>query len=142
MSEPFINRPTWAEINLDNLAFNYHSVKNFVGTDLGFMAVVKADAYGHGAVSCARRLEAEGIDWFGVALAEEGLELRESGIKTPILCLGSFWSGQENALLENDITPVIYRIETAEILNRAAAEKNLIAGFHVKVDTGMGRIGV
>jgi len=142
MLESFVNRPTWLEINLDNLAFNYHSVKNFVGKNLGFMAVVKADAYGHGAVCCARRLEAEGIDWFAVALPEEGLELREKGIVTPILCLGSFWAGQEKWLLENDLTPVVYQIEKADLLNRAAAEKNIIADVHVKIDTGMGRIGV
>ncbi len=138
----FANRPTWVEIKLHNLAFNYQSVKKFVGADLGFMAVVKADAYGHGAVCCARKLEAEGIDWFGVALPEEGLELRQHGIRKPILCLGSFWAGQEKRLLENNLTPVVYQIEQAELLSRAAKEKNIIADIHVKVDTGMGRIGV
>lgn len=142
MSESFANRPTWVEINLDNLAFNFHSIKKFIGENLGFMAVVKADAYGHNAVCCAKRLEAEGIDWFGVALPEEGLELREKGIVTPILCLGSFWAGQEKCLLENNLTPVIYQIEQAELLDRAAEEKNIIASVHVKIDTGMGRIGV
>jgi alanine racemase len=142
MSESFVNRPTWAEINLDNLAFNFRSVKRFVGEDLAMMAIVKADGYGHGAVRCARKLEAEGADWFGVALLEEGLELRANSIKTPILCLGSFWAGQEKTLLENNITPVIYQTETADLLNRAAREKEIIADIHVKVDTGMGRIGV
>jgi alanine racemase len=142
MSESFVNRPTWAEINLDNLAFNFRSVKQFVGEDLAMMAIVKADGYGHGAVRCAKRLESEGADWFGVALLEEGLELRENSIKTPILCLGSFWTGQEKTLLENNITPVIYQTETADLLNRAARDKKVIADVHVKVDTGMGRIGV
>ncbi len=87
MSESLTNRPTWAEINLENLAFNLQSVKNFVGNAVEYMAVVKADAYGHGAVACARKLEAENIDWLAVVLSEEGLELRESGIQTPILCL-------------------------------------------------------
>ncbi len=137
-----IQRPTLAEIHLNNLAFNFHSVKNFVGKNIEYMAIVKADAYGHGAVECARRLEKEGVDWFGVALPEEGLELRENGIKTPILCLGSFWSGQANLLLENRLTPVIYRIEQAEKLNQAAKDKAIIADIHIKVDTGMGRIGV
>lgn len=142
MPESFASRPTWVEINLHNLAFNYHSVKKFVGADLGFMAVVKADAYGHGAVYCAKRLEAEGIDWFGVALPEEGIVLRQNGILKPILCLGSFWAGQEKSLLENRLTPVVYQIEQAALFNRAAKEKNVIADIHVKVDTGMGRIGV
>ncbi len=135
-------RPTWTEINLDNLAFNFNSVKKFVGENLEYMAIVKADAYGHGAVFCAKKLENEGVDWFGVALPEEGLELRENGIKTRVLCLGSFWSGQENLLLKNDLTPVIYQLETAEKLNRAAEETGVSANIHIKIDTGMGRIGV
>ena len=142
MSESFVNRPTWAEINLDNLAFNFHSVQRFVGENLAFMAIVKADGYGHGAIRCAKRLVAEGVDWFGVALLEEGLELRENEIRTPILCMGGFWAGQENCLLENNITPVIYQTDAAERLNRVAQERKIIADVHVKIDTGMGRIGV
>lgn len=140
--ELFTNRPTWVEINLGNLAFNYHSIKNFIGDQIEYMAIVKADAYGHDAIACARKLEAEQINWFGVALPEEGFELRKNGIRTPILCLGSFWRGQESFLLDNDLTPVIYQKETAELLNRAAFDKNLMAKIHVKIDTGMGRIGV
>jgi alanine racemase len=135
-------RPTWTEINLDNLAFNFNSVKKFVGENLEYMAIVKADAYGHGAVFCAKKLENEGVDWFGVALPEEGLELRENGIKTRVLCLGSFWSGQENLLLKNGLTPVIYQLETAVKFNRAAEETGVSANIHIKIDTGMGRIGV
>ncbi len=142
MLETVAGRPTWVEINLDNLAFNYHSVKKFVGEKIEMMAVVKADAYGHGAIYCAKRLEKEGIEWLGVALPEEGLELRASGVKTPILCLGSFWAGQEKLLLENHLTPVIYQLEIADLYNRAAIEKNVIADVHIKIDTGMGRIGV
>jgi len=84
-------RPTWAEINRDSLAANFHIVKDRVGPNVKVMAVVKANAYGHGAVECAARLEAEGADWFGVALPEEGIELRNSGITKPILCLAGFW---------------------------------------------------
>jgi len=142
MPQQFVERPTWAEINLDNLAFNFHSVKNFINQTVAFMAVVKADGYGHGAVCCAKRFKKEGVDWFGVALPEEGFELRENGIKKPILCLGSFWAGQENLLLENDLTPVIYQLEIAERFNQAAKEKKRVADIHVKIDTGMGRIGV
>lgn len=135
-------RPTWAEINLDHLSFNFHSAKDFIGKDLKYMAVVKADGYGHGAVKCAERLEAENVDWFGVALPEEGLELRKIGINKPILCLGSFWAGQEDLLLQNNLTPVIYQLEIAERYNRAALKKGVVANIHVKIDTGMGRIGV
>ena len=106
----FSGRPTWAEINLSNLAFNFRSVKNFINKNVKLMAVVKADAYGHCAGSCAKKLEEIGIDWFGVALPEEGLELRTSGIRKPFLCLGGFWRGQEEMILENDLTPVIFQI--------------------------------
>ncbi len=142
MPETTLERPTWTEIDLNNLAFNFYSVKRFIAENIRYMAVVKADAYGHGAVRCAKKLEEAGIDWFGVALPEEGLELRESGIKTPILCLGSFWSGQESLLLENDLTPVIYNLDLAAKFDRAAKEKGVRSNIHVKIDTGMGRIGV
>ncbi len=135
-------RPTRAEIDLANLAFNFNSVKKFVGGNVKYMAVVKADAYGHGAVACAKKLENAGIDCFGVALPEEGAHLRRKNIKSPIVCLGGFWNGQENLLLEKDLSPVVYRLEMAETLNRAAKEKNVAAKIHVKIDTGMGRIGV
>ena len=136
------HRPTWAEIHLDNLAFNFHSVKKYINENLKYMAVVKADAYGHGAVQCARRLEREGVDWFGVSLPEEGIELRKAGIYKHILCLGSFWPGQENEILNYNLTPVIYRLEVAEKFNQAARDRGVVADVHVKVDTGMNRLGV
>jgi alanine racemase len=142
MSETFERRPTWAEIDLNNLEYNFNSVKEFIGEDISYMAVVKADGYGHGAVCCAKKLEEIGIDWLGVALPEEGFELRESGIKTPILCLGSFWAGQEKLLLENNLTPVIYNLDIAEKLDKAAKDKGVTAKIHIKIDTGMGRIGI
>lgn len=136
------HRPTWAEIHLDRLAANFRSVKERVGENIKYMAVVKADAYGHGAIRCAHRLEREGIDWFGVALPEEGVELRKSGIHKHILCLGGFWAGQEKEILNYNITPVVYRLELAESFNRRAAERGVVADIHIKVDTGMNRIGV
>jgi alanine racemase len=142
MPEYLAQRPTWAEIDLDNLAFNFRSVKNFVGGAIKYMAVVKADAYGHGAIPCARRLEHEGVDWFGVALPEEGVELRHAGIRKLILCLGSFWHGQEKLILNNNLTPVVYQLDRAESLDRAAKERNTVVDVHIKIDTGMGRIGV
>lgn len=138
----FSGRPTWAEINLKNLAYNLDSVKNFINKNVELMAVIKADAYGHCAVECARKLEETGINWFGVALPEEGLELRKNGISKPILCLGGFWKGQEESLLRNDLTPVIYQIEKADLYNQAAKHLGVKAKAHLKVDTGMGRIGV
>src|SRR5690349_9065548 len=135
-------RPTWAEVDLNQLAANFQQVRKLIGTTARIMAVVKANAYGHGAVQCARRLAAEGADWFGVALPEEGIELRDSGITQPVLCLAGFWPGQAAACIQHKVTAVVYRRDMLEALNRAAAEANTIADVHVKVDTGMGRLGV
>lgn len=140
--EPFAQRPTWAEIDLDALAANFHLVRNHVGADVKVMAVVKADAYGHGAGQCARRLAAEGADWFGVALPEEGIELRQAGIQQPILSLGGFWPGQEQACIQYGLVPVVYRLDMVETINRAAGEAGVVADVHLKIDTGMGRLGV
>ena len=142
MTSVYTTRPTVAEISLDNLAYNFHSVKAFAGGDVGFMAVVKADAYGHGAVRCAVRLEEEGVDWFGVATVEEGIELREARVTTPILVLGGFWPGQEFPLLNFDLIPTIFRIDQARSIAEAARRQGAVAKVHAKIDTGMGRIGV
>ena len=135
-------RPTWAEIDLNALAANFHIVKDRVGPHVNVMGVVKANAYGHGAVECARRLELEGADWFGVALPEEGIELREAGLSKPILCLAGFWQGQAPACLQYNLTPAVYRLDVIEALNAAARDRNEVADVHVKIDTGMGRLGV
>src|SRR5438067_363197 len=100
-SEAHGQRPTWAEIDLNGLAANLRTVRRVVGPDVQVMAVVKADAYGHGAVACARRLAAEGVDWFGVALPEEGVALRAAGVEQPVLCLEGFWPGQAELCLRH-----------------------------------------
>lgn len=135
-------RPTWAEIDLDALAYNLRVIRQRTGADMKIMAAVKANAYGHGAVACARRLEAEGVDWLGVALPEEEIELREEGVNRPILCLGGFWSGQEATCLRERLTPVVYRLDMIESLDRVARDAGMIADVHVKIDTGMGRLGI
>ena len=137
-----MGRPTWAEIDLDALAHNLRVIREHAGRNVRVMAAVKANAYGHGAIECARRLESEGVDWFGVALPEEGIELRRAGITKPILSFGGFWKGQETACLQHRLTPVVYRLDMIESLDRAAREANLTADVHVKIDTGMGRLGV
>jgi alanine racemase len=138
----FARRPTWAEIDLNNLAANFKRVKQRVSPVARVMAVVKANAYGHGAVACAHRLADEGADWFGVALPEEGIELRTAGIRQPVLCLAGFWPGQAAACIQHQLTPVVYRLEMIEALNQAALNAGVIADVHVKVDTGMGRLGI
>lgn len=135
-------RPTQAYIDLDALAFNFHSSKKFIGADVKYMAVVKADGYGHGAAACAVRLESEGVDWFGVAIPEEGVEIRQAGVKSPILCLGSFWPGQERLLFEHNLTPVVYDLAIAKRLSQFATEHEQNIDVHIKIDTGMGRVGV
>jgi alanine racemase len=135
-------RPTWAEIDLNNLAANFQVVKKRVGPNVNVMAVVKANAYGHGAVQCARRLVKEGTEWFGVALPEEAIELRAAGIGQPILSLGGFWQGQASACIQQRITPVVYRLDMMAAINQAARDAGVTADVHVKIDTGMGRLGV
>ena len=106
------------------------------------MGIVKANAYGHGAVRCALRLQSEGAKWFGVALPEEGIELRRAGVSEPILCLGGFWPGQAGMLVENALTPVVFRSDALDELDQAARSKGQVVDAHIKIDTGMGRLGV
>lgn len=141
-AETLGKRPTWAEIDLDALALNFRRVRERVGPDVKVMAVVKANAYGHGAVTCAQRLSAEGADWFAVAMPEEGIELRRAGVAQPILSLGGFWRGQEQLCLKDSIVPVVYRLDMIEALDRAAGEAQVLADVHLKIDSGMGRLGV
>ena len=143
VAEPKIKgRPTWAEIDLDALTHNFQLIRDRVGKETKVLAAIKADAYGHGAVECARRLAAEGVDWFGVALPEEGIELREAGNTKSILCLGGFWKGQASACLQRRLTPVVYRLDMIEAFDRAAKDAGVVADVHVKVETGMGRLGI
>jgi alanine racemase len=135
-------RPTWAEIDLDALAHNFRVISERVGPGVKILAAVKANAYGHGAVECSTRLDREGVDWFGVALPEEGIELRTSGISKPILCMGGIWAGQESSCVQQNLTPVVYRLDVVEELDRAARDEQKTVDVHVKIDTGMGRLGV
>jgi alanine racemase len=137
----FPGRPTCAEIDLEALVHNYLQVKKFAGKEKKVLAAVKSDAYGHGAVPVARALERNGADFFGVALTEEGLELRAAGIKLPILLLGGFYPGQEEALVENRLTPILFDLEAAGRLNEAARRAGQVFPYHLKIDSGMGRVG-
>src|SRR5215471_6160526 len=135
-------RPTWAEISLPALRHNYLTIRNHLSAHAQLMAVVKANAYGHGAVECACALEEVNADWLGVALVEEGIELRRAGITRPIFCLGGFWRGQADDLIERDLTTAVYRLDQVEELNARAVARGRVVNFHLKVDTGMGRLGV
>lgn len=142
MLQPSSSRPTWVEISLANLAHNCRTLKQQLAPHTQLMAIVKADAYGHGAPRCAQVLEESGADWFGVALIEEALELRAAGIIKPIFCLGGFWPAQANELITHNLTPALFRLDAAAALNEAARTQACRVKVHVKVDTGMGRFGL
>jgi len=134
-------RPTRAEIDLQALLHNFFLAKKFSGPERKVLAAVKSDAYGHGAVPAARILERHGADFLGVALTEEGIELRTAGIGLPILLLGGFYPGQEGALLDHGLTPVIFDLEAARRLNETARLRDIRHPCHLKIDSGMGRVG-
>jgi alanine racemase len=104
--------------------------------------VVKADAYGHGARECARALEAEGASWFGVTSTTEGVQLREAGIQRRILLMTGFWQGDEEEVVRQEMTPAVWQGWHVERLQRAATKAGRSVPVHLKVDTGMGRLGV
>lgn len=139
MSAPI--RPTRAEIDLGALVRNLRTLRS-AAPRVDMLAVVKADAYGHGAVEVSRALEAEGVGAFGVALVEEGLSLRSAGIRGEIVVLGGAYGGGWEALVEHRLAPVVFRPEHLKALGSAARARGVVAGAHLKVDTGMGRLGV
>lgn len=136
-----MQRPVWAEINLKNLEHNYNEVKRLVGKSVQVMATVKANAYGHGAIKAAQTLDKAGADRFSVAIMNEAVQLREGGIKKPIMILG--WTPEEDypRALDNDIILTIYSLEEAEALSRICMRNGKKGWVHLKIDTGMGRIG-
>jgi len=136
------HRPTWAEIDLNHLAANFDVIKGRVSPGIKVMAMVKANAYGHGAVACAHRLADGRADWFGVATPEEAIELRNARIQQPILCLGGIWSGQAEIFVRHNLTAVAYRLDMLAALDQFARDAGTVVDVHVKVDTGMGRLGV
>ena len=136
-----VARPTHVDIDLAALRHNFRLVRRQAGAGRQVLAVVKADAYGHGAKGVARALESEGADLFGVALLEEARELRAAGIRAPILILGGIYPGQEAGFFEPDLIPCIFDLTTARRLNAAAKSAGRILGCHIKIDTGMGRVG-
>lgn len=134
-------RPTYVEIDLAALAHNYAQIRESLAEGCQMLAVVKADAYGHGVEHVVPALVAAGTEWFGVALVEEGVELRQAGVTQPILVLGGVWPEQIDSLLHFDLTPAIFNLETARELNARASELGGNCRYHLKIDTGMGRLG-
>ncbi len=136
-------RPTRAEIDLEAIAANARRLQAHVGSDVGILGVVKADAYGHGAVPVARALvERGGVAGLAVSLLEEGLELRRAGVGGMILVMGAVYTHAHLDVLAHDLTPVIAEPQDVEQFARAAQVRGERARVHVKVDTGMARLGV
>lgn len=133
-------RPYYAEIDLDNFRHNFREVKRLAQGKKVF-GVIKADGYGHGAVELARVLEEEGADYFAVAVITEALELRKFGYKKPILILGFTPPNFAKEIVENDITQTVFSYELAQAISKEAVKQNKTAKIHIKLDTGMGRIG-
>jgi alanine racemase len=136
-----VPRPTRVEIDLAALRHNFQEIQRTVGAGCDVLTVVKANAYGHGVSHVAPVLVDAGANLFGVALVEEGVELRWLGIKQPIVILGSVFPGQEAEVLQHQLTPVLYDLTCAQQLDRAAREAGRTIDYHLKVDTGMGRLG-
>ena len=135
-------RPTWVEVDLDRLIGNYLNVRDHLRTGVRVMAVVKANAYGHGAVRVARALSRRGAAAFGVAIMEEGVALRQAGISGTILVFGGCFPGQEETFLEFDLTPTVYDLASVRRFSAAAIARDRPIGYHLKLDTGMGRHGI
>ncbi|MEZ4485250.1 MAG: alanine racemase [Syntrophotaleaceae bacterium] len=135
------HRPTYVEIDLAALQHNFRQARRQAGDGCELLAVVKADAYGHGADRVAPALQQAGADLFGVAMVEEGVELRRAGIRRPILVLGGVYPGQEDELLAHELVPVVFDLQTAHRLNALALNDGRRLPYHLKFDSGMGRLG-
>lgn len=139
-----MNRPSriYATIDLDAVTWNLENMKKNISEDTKIIAVLKADAYGHGAVPIAQHIESLPYIWgMAVACVEEGMELREAGIKKPILILGYTFAEDYPTIIEHDMRPAVFTLEMAQHLSDAAVKMNQTAKIHIKIDTGMGRIG-
>jgi len=134
-------RPTNVEVNLDRLAGNFRAIRQKVAPAV-VMPILKANAYGHGMVEVARHMVALGADYLGVAVLEEGILLREQGIRAPILVLGGILGNQVPLFLQYDLTLTASSVDKLAQINEAAEAMNTTARVHLKIDTGMERIGV
>ncbi len=144
-------RPVWAEVSASALTHNLRAIRDYVNpadehrkTSRLVLSIVKGNGYGHGGPQVAQILEKAGSDWFGVTSASEGIEVRKAGIRQPILVLTSFWPGEEENLLKHNLTPVIHRCDQLAPLDHAASKSRsrIPFSFHLKMDTGMNRLGI
>jgi len=140
----FEGRPVWVEVSLKAIAQNLRTVRRHIGPKPEILAVVKSNAYGLGAVPVTKALAKAGAERFGVTCSNEGVELREAGIRKPILVLTGFWPGEEKRFVENRLTPTVTRVEDVRLLEHAAKSARLKSRFrfHLKINTGMNRLGI
>ena len=146
----FVGRPVWAEVSLAALRHNLNAIRDYVNpasekrqTPRRVLSIVKGNGYGHGGPEVAKALAKFGTDWFGVASAGEGMELRKAGVRKPILVLGGFWPGEEKNLIQHDLTPAVHRVEHLTLFEAAAAKAHKKhVSIHLKFDTGMNRLGI
>jgi len=141
ITENYTKRPVWAEIDLDRAAENMREIRRITGKDRLVTAVVKADAYGHGAVMLSKVFLQNGADRLAVSSLDEGTELRRAKITAPILILGHTAGERAEELLDNDIEPAVFSYRDAEMFSRKAVETGREVKIHIAADTGMCRIG-
>lgn len=137
---PFAFR-SWVEISLQQIVKNFLAVRDVVGPEVEVMPVVKADAYRHGAVEVSRALVAAGARWLAVSNVEEGAILRDRGITTRILVMADFLAAERTGLLDYNLTPVIHSLPDVAEWDRLASARGVTAEYHLKIDSGMGRLG-
>lgn len=135
----FRMRPTWASVDLEALRRNYHRICKYTKSEV--MAIVKANAYGHGAIEVVQALKEEGVHRFGVAILEEALQIREVFPDLSVMVIGPTMPEQAKIIVENRIIPEVFRLEQAEAFSSEALKIGTTAVLHIKIDTGMGRIG-
>ena len=141
MPETLQGRPTFCYVDLSALRWNLRQIKANVGPTVKILSMVKANAYGHGAPQVAKALAAEGGYAFGVATLEEAVELRSAGIRQPILVVAGVYAEQSGQFIENQLTAVAHDLEALKRLDEAAQECGAVLNVHIKIDTGMGRLG-
>ncbi len=141
MPEPMPYR-SWVEISREQIAANYRAIRDAVGPEMEVMPVVKADAYRHGAVEVSRTLAAQGARWLAVSNTDEGVVLREAGVATRILVMADFLPYTRQVLLAHKLTPVIHSLSDLREWDELAGREQQGGAYHLKVDTGMGRLGV
>src|SRR6267154_4640806 len=146
-----VRRPVWAEVSLSALMYNLEAIRKYVNPAREkrkslrkILSIDKGNGYGHGGPEVAKALEKAGSDWFGVTCTDEGIAVRKNGVRKPILVLTSFVPGEESRLVKHDLTAVIHRCEQLALLDRAAARRSgkKRVPFHLKIDTGMNRLGI